>query len=100
MLIFCSSEARRAFRALDLKHPALWMGFSRAWQQTYVNLGLAWFPQKVAPFNLDAYVAGKSPKWTQWDCDPSTFPWEYDSVTPANIALFHCAGSTSDDKAV
>ncbi|KAK9805946.1 hypothetical protein WJX73_007591 [Symbiochloris irregularis] len=41
--------------------------------------------KRVTPFNLDDYVAGKSPKWTQWDCDPSTFPWEYDSVEYAYV---------------
>lgn len=36
-------------------------------------------------FDLDQYVAGSSKNWTFWNCEPSTFPWEYGSVEHAYI---------------
>ncbi|KAL0035447.1 hypothetical protein WJX77_006587 [Trebouxia sp. C0004] len=36
-------------------------------------------------FDLDQYVAGGSKSWTFWNCEPSTFPWEYGSVEHAYI---------------
>ncbi|KAL0044400.1 hypothetical protein WJX82_004103 [Trebouxia sp. C0006] len=36
-------------------------------------------------FDLDQYVGGGSKSWTFWNCEPSTFPWEYGSVEHAYI---------------
>ncbi|DBA81121.1 TPA: hypothetical protein ACH3X2_007093 [Trebouxia sp. C0005] len=36
-------------------------------------------------FDLDQYTAGGSKSWTFWNCEPSTFPWEYGSVEHAYI---------------
>jgi len=36
-------------------------------------------------FDLDEFVAGKSKGWTFWNCEPSTFPWDYGAVEHAYI---------------
>lgn len=41
--------------------------------------------QDFTAFDLDEFVAGKSKAWTFWNCEPSTFPWEYGSVETAYI---------------
>lgn len=41
--------------------------------------------QDFTAFDLDQYVAGKSKTWTFWNCEPSTFPWDYAAVEHAYI---------------
>lgn len=41
--------------------------------------------QDFTAFDLDEFVAGKSKGWTFWNCEPSTFPWDYGAVEHAYI---------------
>lgn len=36
--------------------------------------------QDYTAFNLDTIIAGKSKQWQFWNCEPSSFPYVYDTV--------------------